>query len=91
MHAPVPLVAVVVRPEAGPVLESFRPLPRGRVQVADDPVPAPEETRRRCAGVVLSGLHPGGYESVVPPLIRATFQSAGGGTGRSQANGPARR
>ena len=89
MHASISLVAVVVRPEAVPVLERLLPLPRGRVQVAERSHPPP---RRRPAvavpGSVFSGLHPGGYESVAPPLIRATFQSAGGGAGRSQANAP---
>src|SRR3954451_22711142 len=53
MHASIPLVAVVVRPEAAPVLESLRPLARRRVQVAEDPVPAQDETRRRRAWVGL--------------------------------------
>ena len=39
-------------------------------------------------GSVLIGFHPGGYASVPPRAVRATFQPAGAGAGCSQANGP---
>jgi hypothetical protein len=89
MHASISLVAVVVRPEAGPVLERLLPLPRCRVQLADDVIliPAPEETRRRRARV--------GLERSPSGRIRKRRAAADSGDvpvgrgGRSQANAPA--
>src|SRR5947209_3698603 len=48
----------------------------------------PRSATEAVPGSVFSGVHPGGYASIAPPRVRATFQPLGGDAGFSQANGP---
>src|SRR4051794_6142663 len=55
-HAPVPFAKVVSRSEPAPVAERLRALPRGRVEVAVDPVTCAEKGHGRRAGIGLEPL-----------------------------------
>jgi hypothetical protein len=56
----VALALVVLWAKAAPIGERLVPLPRGRVEVAVDPLAAAEKATEAVPGSVFIGVHPGG-------------------------------